>query len=108
MRSEGFTLLEFVIVIIIVGILSIIAVPVYRNYIEKTKQAQNIFDVKESAAENIPCGVVERRTVMAKYNVQVQTDKGVKTISSDKPIGQNIIDKVKSDNSVKKSPGRCF
>ncbi|OEG71750.1 hypothetical protein ATZ36_12930 [Candidatus Endomicrobiellum trichonymphae] len=54
MRSEGFTLLEFVIVIIIVGILSIIAVPVYRNYIEKTKKAQNIFDVKESAAENIP------------------------------------------------------
>jgi prepilin-type N-terminal cleavage/methylation domain-containing protein len=52
-RSEGFTLVEFVIVIIIVGILSIIAVPVYRSYIEKTKLAQNIFDVKESAVENI-------------------------------------------------------
>ncbi len=54
MRSEGFTLVEFVIVIMIVGILSIIAVPVYRNYIEKTKMVQNISDVKESAAENIP------------------------------------------------------
>jgi prepilin-type N-terminal cleavage/methylation domain-containing protein len=53
MKSEGFTLLEFVIVIIIVGILSIVAVPVYRNYIEKAKTAQNIFDVKESAPENI-------------------------------------------------------
>jgi prepilin-type N-terminal cleavage/methylation domain-containing protein len=53
-RSEGFTLVEFVIVIIIVGIMSIIAVPVYRSYIEKTKTSQNIPDVKESAVENIP------------------------------------------------------
>jgi prepilin-type N-terminal cleavage/methylation domain-containing protein len=52
-RSEGFTLIEFVIVIIIVGILSIIAVPVYRSYIEKTKTVQNTLDIKESAAENI-------------------------------------------------------
>ncbi|OEG71761.1 hypothetical protein ATZ36_12845 [Candidatus Endomicrobiellum trichonymphae] len=54
MRSEGFTFVEFVIVIIIVGILSIIAVPVYRSYIEKTKPTQDISDVKESAVENIP------------------------------------------------------
>ncbi|MDR0820260.1 MAG: prepilin-type N-terminal cleavage/methylation domain-containing protein [Endomicrobium sp.] len=54
MKPEGFTLVEFIIVIIIVGILSIIAIPVYRSYIEKTKPVQNISDVKESAAENIP------------------------------------------------------
>ncbi len=54
MRSEGFTLVEFVVVIIVVGILSIMAVPVYRNYIEKTKIVRNIPDVKESAMENIP------------------------------------------------------
>ncbi|WP_172412892.1 type IV pilin protein [Candidatus Endomicrobiellum trichonymphae] len=53
MKSEGFTLVEFVIVISIVGILSIIAVPIYRSYIEKTKTVQNISDVKESAVENI-------------------------------------------------------
>lgn len=53
MKSEGFTLVEFVIVIIIVGILSIIAVPVYRNYIEKTKTAQNVSDIKESSPESI-------------------------------------------------------
>jgi prepilin-type N-terminal cleavage/methylation domain-containing protein len=53
-RSEGFTLVEFVVVIIVVGILSIMAVPVYRNYIEKTKIVRNIPDVKESAMENIP------------------------------------------------------
>jgi prepilin-type N-terminal cleavage/methylation domain-containing protein len=52
-RSEGFTLVEFVIVIVIVAILSIISVPVYRYYIEKTKMEQSISDVKDFAAENI-------------------------------------------------------
>jgi prepilin-type N-terminal cleavage/methylation domain-containing protein len=53
-RSEGFTLVEFVVVIVIIAILSIIAVPVYRSYIEKIKTAQNISDVKESRVEKIP------------------------------------------------------
>lgn len=35
MNKKGFTLVELVIVIIIVGILSIISVPVYRGYVEK-------------------------------------------------------------------------
>lgn len=35
MNKKGFTLVELVIVIVIVGILSIISVPVYRGYVEK-------------------------------------------------------------------------
>ena len=35
MNRKGFTLIELIIVIVIVGILSVIAVPVYRGYIEK-------------------------------------------------------------------------
>ena len=34
-NKKGFTLVEVVIVIIIVGILSIVAVPIYNNYVEK-------------------------------------------------------------------------
>ncbi|MDR3092322.1 MAG: prepilin-type N-terminal cleavage/methylation domain-containing protein [Endomicrobium sp.] len=49
--KKGFTLVEFIVVIVIVTILSIIAVPVYRSYIEKTKTAQNISAVEESASE---------------------------------------------------------
>ncbi|MDR2666017.1 MAG: prepilin-type N-terminal cleavage/methylation domain-containing protein [Endomicrobium sp.] len=37
MKSKGFTLIEFVMVIAIVGTLSIMAIPVYRKYIEKNK-----------------------------------------------------------------------
>ena len=35
-KNNGFTLVELVIVIIIVGILSIVAVPVYRGYTRKS------------------------------------------------------------------------
>ncbi len=35
MRSKGFTLVELVIVIVIVGVLSVVAVPVYKGYTKK-------------------------------------------------------------------------
>ncbi len=34
-QTKGFTLVELVIVIVIVGILSVISVPIYRGYVEK-------------------------------------------------------------------------
>ena len=34
-KSKGFTLVELIIVIVIVGILSIVAVPIYRGYTKK-------------------------------------------------------------------------
>ena len=40
MNRKGFTLIELIIVIVIVGILSVIAVPVYRGYIEKAIMAE--------------------------------------------------------------------
>ncbi|MFA7073689.1 MAG: prepilin-type N-terminal cleavage/methylation domain-containing protein [Endomicrobiaceae bacterium] len=36
MKNQGFTLVELVIVIVIVGILSIVAVPIYRGYTRKS------------------------------------------------------------------------
>ncbi|MDR1511733.1 MAG: prepilin-type N-terminal cleavage/methylation domain-containing protein [Endomicrobium sp.] len=40
MKSKGFTLIEFIIVVTIVSTLSIIAIPVYKKYIEKAKTSQ--------------------------------------------------------------------
>ena len=45
--KKGFTLVELVIVIIIVGILSIVAVPIYKNYVFKAKLTE--FDVALSS-----------------------------------------------------------
>jgi len=38
--KKGFTLVELVIVIVIVGILSVISVPIYRGYVEKAKMVE--------------------------------------------------------------------
>ena len=38
--KKGFTLVELVIVIVIVGILSVISVPIYRGYVEKAIKAE--------------------------------------------------------------------
>lgn len=38
--KKGFTLVELVIVIIIVGILSIVAVPIYRGYTDRAKETE--------------------------------------------------------------------
>jgi prepilin-type N-terminal cleavage/methylation domain-containing protein len=53
MKSKGFTLVELVIVIVIIGILSIIAIPIYRSYIEKARLSQTNFVAEQSSAEEI-------------------------------------------------------
>jgi type IV pilus assembly protein PilA len=42
MKSKGFTLVEFVIVLVIVGVLSVIAIPVYKSYVVKSKIAKEL------------------------------------------------------------------
>jgi prepilin-type N-terminal cleavage/methylation domain-containing protein len=58
-KSKGFTLIELLAVIVIIGLLSIIAFPVYKSYIEKakiTKQNSVIekSNIKEILLEEVP------------------------------------------------------
>ena len=39
-RQKGFTLLEIMVTVAIVGILAAIAIPIYNNYITKTRIAE--------------------------------------------------------------------
>lgn len=54
MRSRGFALVELIIIIVIIGVLSIVAIPVYKSYINKTKIAQNNAGIEKSAEKGIP------------------------------------------------------
>jgi general secretion pathway protein G len=51
MEERGFTLIEMVITLLIVGILAAIAVPSYLKYLEKEKQATAISDITTIAAK---------------------------------------------------------
>ena len=50
--QKGFTLVELVIVIVIVGILSIVAVPIYRGYVEKARFTEAISNLRAIADAN--------------------------------------------------------
>lgn len=45
-KQQGFTLVELVVVIIIVGILSVVAVPIYRSYTQRAMMAEGVSFVR--------------------------------------------------------------
>lgn len=49
MKSKGYTLVELMVVVAIVGIIAAIAYPSYQGYISNTYQAQAVSDLKQCA-----------------------------------------------------------
>ena len=70
MKRKGFTLVELVIVIVIVGILSIVAVPIYRGYTRKAMASEG----------KALLGTIQ--TAQKVYFAEYATFKGVTTTTS--------------------------
>lgn len=87
-NQKGFTLIELMIVVAIIGILAAIAIPAYSDYITRSKWADtvsSVASVKTALAEcldnngKLADGVCDSATLLAPYGVdgQMQTGSGV-------------------------------
>jgi len=71
-NDQGFTLIEMMIVVAIIGILAAIAYPSYQNYVIKTKRTDMMSEMQNIASE-----IESRKLALGSYNVisaSVKTD----------------------------------
>lgn len=62
-KSQGFTLIELMIVVAIIGILSMFALPAYQDYVRKTQLAESI-----AATSGVRTTLLEHYLVMGSYD----------------------------------------
>ena len=87
--KKGFTLVELVIVIIIVGILSIVAVPIYKGYTDRAKESEgkallgsiNTAEKVYFAENNKFLGVTESTNTNAALSLDSRANKYYKTFT---------------------------
>lgn len=85
--QSGFTLIEMMIVIVIIGILAAIAVPSYQNYIIKSQVSESFniaYGLKTSVATNLQEGTCFANGAMTATNVDTMSGKyGTAIITAD-------------------------
>ena len=61
-NEQGFTLIELMIVVAIIGILAAVAIPMYKNYIQKARFTSAVLPLVHSVETNYAAGYALRNT----------------------------------------------
>lgn len=74
-NNKGFTLMEMLIVVAIIAVLVAIAIPVFTNQLEKSREATDAANIRSAYAEVMACALTGETAEEAKKNdVKVTVD----------------------------------
>ena len=77
MNNKGFTLMEMLIVVAIIAVLVAIAIPVFTNQLEKSREATDAANIRSAYAEVMACALTGETSAEAQKNdVHVTGDEG--------------------------------
>ena len=68
MNNKGFTLMEMLIVVAIIAVLVAIAIPVFTNQLEKSREATDVANIRSAYAEVMACAMTNATEADAAKN----------------------------------------